>query len=376
MADWYGKGLTRREIEMRVGTMGQIAGVSRYTLNEGQGAGIEVAEVRTGSGLSFRVSISRGMDISFAQYRGVPLCWRSAVGDVAPEFFESEGLGWLRSFTGGLLTTCGLSYLGSPCEDGGESLGLHGRVSNLPAFDVSTSAAWTDNEYRIQVQGKVRETRVFGSNLLLTRRICTALGENRIWIDDTIENQGFEPAEHMILYHVNCGFPVLDVGSRLLIPSRSVRPRDNDAAVGLSQWKEFGLPVPGFREQVFYHELVPDEYGWTQAAVVNPSFAEVCGSACKGIGVYVRYRPSELPEFIEWKMTGAGNYVVGMEPSTSLVEGRPVERQRGKVIILNPGEAREYHLELGVLVGTRIDAFRRDVEHTSSFPYTHIKEPQ
>jgi hypothetical protein len=63
----------------------------------------------------------------------VPLAWVSPTGVVAPHFRELQGEGWLRSFGGGLLVTCGLQNVGEPSERGGEELGLHGRISNTPA---------------------------------------------------------------------------------------------------------------------------------------------------------------------------------------------------------------------------------------------------
>ena len=37
------------------------------------------------------------------------------------------------------MTTCGLTYMGAPCTDAGDTLGLHGRISNTPACDVGVS---------------------------------------------------------------------------------------------------------------------------------------------------------------------------------------------------------------------------------------------
>ena len=45
----------------------------------------------------------------------------------------NQGLEWLYSFAGGLLTTCGLTHVGGPEEDEFGRRGLHGRISNLPA---------------------------------------------------------------------------------------------------------------------------------------------------------------------------------------------------------------------------------------------------
>jgi hypothetical protein len=51
-------------------------------------------------------------------------------------------------------------------------------------------------------------------------------------------------------------------------------------------------------------------------------------------------------------MNGEGTYVVGMEPANCLVEGRDKERESGTLQFLQPGEKREYELEIGVLKST------------------------
>ena len=43
---------------------------------------------------------------------------------------------------------------------------------------------------------------------------------------------------------------------------------------------------------------------------------------------------------------GEGLYVVGLEPANCHVEGRAVERERGTLQIMQPGEVRRYHLEI------------------------------
>ena len=57
--------------------------------------------VTTGSGLEFDVVAERALDIAGCRFRGAPLAWTSPAGLVHPSFYEAEGLGWLRSFTGG-----------------------------------------------------------------------------------------------------------------------------------------------------------------------------------------------------------------------------------------------------------------------------------
>lgn len=336
----FGRDWTREELLHRVGDISQIAGVELMTYEDGRARGVRVARFRTGTGFDFDVLIDRGMDIGRAAFRGEALAWQSATGPVHPAYYEPEGTGWLRSFHGGLVTTCGLTYLGAPCVDEGVSLGLHGRASNTPAEGVWVDAAWRDGEYVMWAQGRLRETAVFGENVRMHRRIWARMGESRLFIDDTVENLGDEPVPHMILYHVNIGFPVLDAGSRVVIPSVKVTPRDRDAERELERYALAGPPVRGYREAVFYHDVKAKD-GFAEAGVVG-------GAGRSARGVYIRYSADTLPRLIQWKMTGQGLYVMGLEPANCLVEGRAKERARGTLLFLAPGERRSYHLEIGV----------------------------
>src|SRR5512143_823898 len=106
MAKLFGRDCTREEIAARSGDLSQVAGVRTMTLSSGHEEGVRIADVRTGSGLRFQVTLDRGMDISVAEYRGIPLAWRSPAGDVHPAYFDPAGRGWLRTFPGGLMTGC------------------------------------------------------------------------------------------------------------------------------------------------------------------------------------------------------------------------------------------------------------------------------
>ena len=103
----------------------QIGGLRRFQWAEGSETGNEQIQVRTGAGLSYYVSPSRALDISLAEFGGRPLTWQSANGDIHPAYYDESGAGWLRTAVGGLLVTCGLSYVGSPGEDEGQEYGLH-----------------------------------------------------------------------------------------------------------------------------------------------------------------------------------------------------------------------------------------------------------
>ena len=248
----YGKEWTRRDLEARLGRIDQIGGLHRLQNVEGPEAGVEQIEVRTGAGLSYSILPTRGLDIGLAEFRGAPFSWLSPNGAVHPAFFDSRGPGWLRTAVGGLLMTCGLSYVGSPDASNDPDMGLHGRAHHTPARQVCAESHWEADEYLMEIRGKIEETSIFGSNLCLTRNIRSTLGENNISIRDTVENAGFKPATHMLLYHFNFGFPLLEPDSEILLPAGRMTPREPDVPLdGLESWQ---APQAGYRERVYYHE--------------------------------------------------------------------------------------------------------------------------
>lgn len=344
MVHIYDSEYTRQQLQEYVGSMEQLAGFEMSELTDGVGRGVRTARMHNSSGLALQVLIDRGLDLYGAQYHGMPLAWVSSTGPTHPAYFEPRGLGWLRGFYGGLLLTCGMSSIGSPEVDNGEELGLHGRISNLPAGQVSYGGFWQGDEYYVFIEGQIRETRIFGENLLLKRRIRARLGEPAVIIEDTVINEGYQPSPHMLLYHVNAGFPLVAAGTRLKAPTLTVMPRDDDALHGMEKYNVFGPPAAGYREQVFYHTMQADGDGFVRVELSSSTSQDGLP-----LGMYVRYRQAELPCFVEWKMMGQGVYAAGLEPSTNWVSGRSKERERGALTILQPGEVRNYYLEIGIV---------------------------
>jgi galactose mutarotase-like enzyme len=203
------------------------------------------------------------------------------------------------------------------------------------------------------ITGQLRQARVFGEVLVLRRRISARMGESRLFIEDTVTNEGYQATPLMLLYHVNFGFPVLSEHSQLLAASARVQPRTEVAAAGLADYTRFQPPTPGYEEQVFYHTLKVDADGYAQAALVNRQFRNG-----QGLGGYVRFRAAELPWLVQWKMMGQTHYVCGLEPATNWADGRSRERAEGRLILLEPGENRHYKVEIGALTSAaEIDAF-------------------
>ncbi|HEY3285477.1 MAG TPA: aldose 1-epimerase family protein [Armatimonadota bacterium] len=340
----YGKSYTKEELLKHVGSISQIGGVRSITLEDGTERGSRALEFRTGTGLEFTVLADRCLDISNAAYRGQSLAWRSSTGDVAPAYFDPEGMNWLRGFFGGLVATCGLTQAGAPSVDQGEALGIHGRIGNQPACNLSTGGEWRGDDYVFWAEGRMRETVVFGPNLVLHRRLEAKLGEDRFSLRDTVTNEGYKTQPLMLLYHINGGFPVIADGAKLLSATRSAQPRDAEAEKQKELYAGFQAPTHEYQEKCYYHDLAPFEDGTAVTALANPSV-----NGGEGLGFYVKFRPEQLPVFTEWKMMDEGTYVVGMEPATCHVQGRALERERGTLQFIEPGETREFDLELGVL---------------------------
>lgn len=350
MATLFGKEYGRAELLQYVGDIRQVGGVRLKTLADGAERGVRVADFDTGSGLRFSVIVDRGMDVGAADWAGRPLAWQSAAGAAHPAYYDPQGLGWLRTFHGGLMVGCGPDNVGVPNVDQGEELGLHGRLSHTPAELLGYGGAWQGDEYQMWVEGRMRHYRVFGSNLELRRKISTALGSNRLRVEDAISNLGFEPTPFQLLYHCNFGFPVVSPDTELWIETEKSEPRDDEAAKGFERHTRFEAPTAGYAEQVFYHHPRAED-GYARAALVNRGM---------DFGAYVRFRQAELPHLIQWKMMGQGTYVVGLEPANSWVQGRSVDRAQGVLRTLNPGQTESLVLEIGVLPdAAAIEAYRQ-----------------
>ena len=342
MARLFGVDLTREALSKHVGDSSQVAGIRQMQLSDGHEAGVRIADIRTGSGLRFQISLDRGMDISIAEYKGIPLSWRSASGDVHPAYFDPRGTEWRRSFPGGLMTGCGMTYLGAACVDQGVELGLHGRLSHIPATNVNTSSRWDGDTCVMKVEGMVRESQLFGENLILKRSVEVRLGESTIGINDTVTNDGTDRTPLMMLYHFNLGWPLVDAGTTLLVNSRGMRPRDADAEAGVATVRQCPEPERAYREQLFYYDLLADADGYATTLLLNKRLQ---------LGFYLRIRLAELPRFIWLKNMAEGLYMVGMEPANCHVEGRGKERQRGTLQFIDPGELQSFAVLAGILEG-------------------------
>lgn len=334
----FGHEVSRADLHLRTGRIEQVASSTLVTESEGPGLASRRLIVRWGD-LAFDVYPDRAMDIGALTYRGIPMTWTSPAGVRSASSQGSSEVRWLDTFAGGLIATCGLDTFGAPTEDQGETFPLHGRIGVERADHVAHEACWTaDGNYRLRISGRVRQARLFGPNLELRRTITAQLGSPALEVEDVVTNCGPDEQAHMILYHLNLGWPLVDEGARLDVPSVETVPRDENAAAGLSTWARFEAPVAGGPEQVFRHRLPSAE-----------SFTAAIDNADLGLRFAVTFDTAELPALFQWKLMSAGAYVLGLEPANCpVIEGRLAARRQGLLPMLAPGASRRYHLSFSI----------------------------
>lgn len=315
-----------------IGHESQLYGVEEHRLVGGKGDGMRLLLVKNGKGLEFTVSADRCADISRLSFRGINMGYFAPCGYVAPAYYDDKGNGFLKSFYCGFLTTCGLTAVGSPCEDEGEELPLHGTVSNIPAESIY----WETDDKAITIHARMVDEGIFAHKLVLDRTIICSLEENKITVRDTVSNRGDGECPVMILYHMNMGYPLLSENAQVKIPSVSVTPRNDRAAEGIDSWSQMLPPQPGFEEQCYYHSF--DRKG--AASIYNPDIRQ---------GLEITFDADSLKFFTEWKMMGTRDYVLGLEPGNCTPDGRDRMRKDGSLTILQPGERISYEVNIAML---------------------------
>jgi len=292
-------------------------------------SGVRAFDVATGSGFAFTAIADRGLDVAAASYEAL-----RSPGDRAMESHHRP--------TTNRRATCELTNFGPSGSDQWGSFGLHGRIDATPAEDV---VRWDGDECILEIRGTIRQTRVFGEDLVMQRCLRTSVGGSRLKVHDTVTNEGGKRVLHMILYHCNGGFPLLDESSELHVSQSSMRPRDAGAEKGLNEWNRGGKPASAFAEQVFIHDPIACTDGRAAVLLHNAELREG-----RGLALAIRFDPAQLPALFTWRMLGYGTYVMGMEPATfPTIEGRVKAEQLGTLPFLDPGESRRYDLEFHVL---------------------------
>jgi hypothetical protein len=339
MAFVHGRTIDKTNLLRYNGSMNQVMGAREITYRGGKQDGVKAIEVYNDTGFRFTVLVDKGMDIGPASFCGKSLAWECKNGIVAPHYFENGGTGFLRSFGGGLLTTCGLTQVGDPCEEDGTVLGIHDRINHTPAERYSVEELWENENYYIFIKGSVRQSCLYQENLLFTREITCKMGEAKIFVTDTVVNEGFNETPFMFMYHINFGYPIISEKTKLYSPANQISAWNESARMGSGQPCEFQMPTPDYSYECFTHDM-PGQGNPVTVALVNPDLQ---------IGAYLKYNPIELPSFNTWKMMGEQDYVMALEPGINIPEGRVSARAAGRLQTLKPDEIFICSYEIGVL---------------------------
>lgn len=310
-----------------IGNELQLYGVREMRLVGGKGDGMRILSVQNGCGLEFEISLDRCADISRLSLKGCNMGYFAPCGYVSPKYYDNEGSGFLKSFTAGFFTTCGLTAVGSPCTDNGEVLPLHGTISNTPCENFRHYIK--DGE--IHIHATIRDAALFSHHLILEREYICPLNKNEIRLRDTVKNIGSKASPFEILYHCNMGYPLLSENAEVSIPSKEILPRNDHAKEGLENCLKPESPQKDYEEKCYYHTLC----GNTTVSIFNKDIKK---------GLKMHYNADELKYFTEWKMMGEYEYVLGLEPGNCLPDGRDIMRAKGILETINPQEEKIYNL--------------------------------
>jgi hypothetical protein len=331
----------------KISNPAQLGGIETSVLDNGSGRGSRIAWINTGSGLRYKVVIDRAMDIAEASYNQHALSWISHLGITSPERFSHRGIDWLRTFGGGLVTTCGLSHFGPPEQDESEDLGLHGLISNLPAeIESIIQPDPLQGRMEMSITGRIKETRLFGPSFELKRTISGILGQGAIAIHDEVVNVASTPKPHMILYHCNFGWPLVDEGTDILWEGSwksAGREGDNKIFREGNDFRKCPPPMPEHSaggEAVVFIDPAADAAGQSVCGLYNKKI---------GLAIALRFDKKQLPCLTNWQHWGKGEYVTGLEPGTNPPIGQARARQQNELVALQPGEKKTYDLALEVI---------------------------
>ena len=319
----------------------------KSVLHGGKQEGVDIVTIDNGR-MTIVVVPTRGMSILGVTMGRLRLGWDSPVREVVHpahiNLHDRDGLGWLDGFNEWLVR-CGLEFAGHPGTDvfrdntGAESkqkLTLHGKIGNIPASEVEVSV---DREppHQIRLRGRVDERSFYGAALELATEITTNPGSPTFTINDRVTNRGAKPQEYEIIYHANFGPPILESGASVKIPLRRLQPMNDVAEKALETFNVITGPLAGQKENVFLIEPLSDPDGDTTILIQN---------ADKTLGCSMHYPIHKLPYLTIWKNLALerSGYVLGVEPGTNYPFNRRVERQSGRLKMLDPGETKAFEL--------------------------------
>ena len=290
----------KEDLIRKSGNISQICSITPVKYTEGKASGLNAYIVDNGI-FNFCIAKDKCLDILKLSYKGMNLSYLCKNGIVSNKLANTDGYQFENSFSGGFLYTCGLDNIG----DAKDGLITHGTIGNIPAENIKAQTYWNGDDYNIEIEGEMHSSALFKNELVLKRKISTKYNSNKIVLTDTIKNNGFSDADYMLLYHFNLGYPFLDEDVKIIVNTESTElfteKGDISKAFTISQ------PIDNKKSEVFFHKLKDKN---VNISVINEKL---------GVKICFSYDTKNLPYLVEWKSMGSGDYVLGIEPSTSFL---------------------------------------------------------
>lgn len=261
---------------------------------------------------------------------------------------------------GCFLMHCGLTAMGNPTPQD-----THPGHAELPVarYQEAYLEFGTDKagEY-VAVGGSYRHDLCFSYNYLFSPRVVLRKGAAKLEIEATATNLKDLPLEYYYLCHVNHR-PV--DGSKIVESPLAKKPIVNHEvpagyykpwADATNKWLaaldcDYRLQsVVGAKGESYRPEIVncyfhkPDKTGWATVRQVYPKRIGKVG------GVFVRYRPGELPYATRWIARTNDEDALGMcLPATAEHKGRLYCQAHRQQRYLKPGKSVTFHIETGIV---------------------------
>ena len=296
----------------KISNLAQVASLRRYRLAGGKEDGLEVIDCDNGR-LRFLLNVSKALDVMQVYHEGQNISFISKNG------FTRREIPFLSRFEGGMMYTCGLDSAGRR-----EGFELHGSFHNIPAEILRAECG----EDGIVVEAVIRDTALFGKELVMHRTIRSAIGEDTLHVVDVLCNEGYRDEEYCLLYHVNVGYPLLDAGAYIETDAEEYFTRSPFAEETAATRFLIEEPIPNQPERCYY--LYPKT---PQVSLVNKAL---------GKAFCLTYSKDTLPSFLEWKSMASGDYALGLEPCTTHLDTSFTYRT------VKAGESMTFTLDLAV----------------------------
>jgi galactose mutarotase-like enzyme len=259
----------------------------------------------------------------------------------------SDGHAFLENYAGGWQEL--FPNAGDPCEYRGETIPFHGEVATLP-WECEPQG---ESALRCSVRCRVTPFRL--------ERLMRLDGESLV-IEETVTNEGNEPAHFVWGHHCVVGPPFLEVGCRFRTPARTVEtipemweetarlepgqrsdwPNGKLREGGTADLAEVPGPEAESHDDVYLTDL---DGGW--AAVENPRL---------GLTFRLDWDVSVFRWIISWQPYGgaramplAGSYALGVEPWVTR-RNLADAVEAGEALVLEPGA------EFGTIIRATMEA--------------------